>query len=190
MTDHTIPAITPEKIAELRALFAKATGQTNTRPACPKSSDDTILVLAAVNALPALLDLASSALSAQAGRGSEQTAAARDVLAERQRQTRVEGWTAEHDAGHGDGSLATAAAIYADPSLVRFESGKFGTCIIDPWPWRNRHDAGRGFYDERAWWKPSDRRRDLVKAGALILAEIERLDRASPPPPAKGGSEQ
>ena len=33
------------------------------------------------------------------------------------------------------------------------------------WPWVRR------------WWKPTDRRRDLVKAGALILAEIERLDR-------------
>jgi hypothetical protein len=29
------------------------------------------------------------------------------------------------------------------------------------------------------WWKPTNRRRDLVKAGALILAEIERLDRAA-----------
>lgn len=29
----------------------------------------------------------------------------------------------------------------------------------------------------RDWWKPKDRRRNLVKAGALIVAEIERLDR-------------
>jgi len=36
---------------------------------------------------------------------------------------------------------------------------------------------------ERAWWKPTTRRRDLVKAGALILAEIERLDRAAAPQP-------
>jgi hypothetical protein len=35
------------------------------------------------------------------------------------------------------------------------------------WPW------------DRKWWKPTDRRRDLVKAAALILAEIERLDRAT-----------
>ncbi|EBP0408322.1 hypothetical protein JN58_23590 [Salmonella enterica] len=28
------------------------------------------------------------------------------------------------------------------------------------------------------WWKPSSPRGDLVKAGALILAEIERGDRA------------
>ncbi|HCF3475434.1 TPA: hypothetical protein ACHSVP_002604 [Pseudomonas aeruginosa] len=35
------------------------------------------------------------------------------------------------------------------------------------WPW-----------DEQ-WWKPSTARRDLVKACALALAEIERLDRAT-----------
>lgn len=33
------------------------------------------------------------------------------------------------------------------------------------WPW------------SREWWKPKNPRRDLVKAGALIVAEIERLDR-------------
>ena len=32
------------------------------------------------------------------------------------------------------------------------------------------------------WWKPKDPRRDLVRAGALIVAEIERLDRQ----PARG----
>ncbi|MBY5804125.1 hypothetical protein [Rhizobium leguminosarum] len=37
------------------------------------------------------------------------------------------------------------------------------------WPW------------ERRFWKPTERRRDLVKAAALIIAEIERLDRASVP---------
>ncbi|HHW2459226.1 TPA: AAA family ATPase [Pseudomonas aeruginosa] len=35
------------------------------------------------------------------------------------------------------------------------------------WPW-----------DEQ-WWKPTSARRDLVKACALALAEIERLDRAA-----------
>ena len=27
------------------------------------------------------------------------------------------------------------------------------------------------------WWKPKDKRRDLIRAAALIVAEIERLDR-------------
>jgi hypothetical protein len=35
------------------------------------------------------------------------------------------------------------------------------------WPWLSK------------WWKPKDRRRDLVRAAALVIAEIERLDRAS-----------
>lgn len=43
---------------------------------------------------------------------------------------------------------------------------------IEVWPW------------DESWWKPTNRRRDLVKAGALILAEIERLDRAEAPKPA------
>ena len=34
------------------------------------------------------------------------------------------------------------------------------------WPW------------ERDWWKPVDNRRDLVRAGALISAELDRMDRA------------
>lgn len=91
------------------------------------------------------------------------TTAAQDVLAERNRQITAEGWTPEHDDKHDMGSLATAAGCYAMYTLA-YPAG-------DPhpnWPW------------DKAWWKPSqDNRRNLVKAGALILAEIERLDRAA-----------
>lgn len=31
----------------------------------------------------------------------------------------------------------------------------------------------------KSWLKPKDRRRDLIRAAALIIAEIERLDRAA-----------
>jgi hypothetical protein len=90
-----------------------------------------------------------------------QTSAARDVLAERQRQIEAEGWTPEHDDQHTDGSLAIAAACYAIADRDgRAEAPPF-------WPWA------------LDWWKPADDRRMLVKAGALILAEIERLDRAA-----------
>ena len=78
--------------------------------------------------------------------------AARDVIAERERQKSVEGWTPEHDDEHNDEQLALAAACYA-----------LGSPTF--WPWENR------------WWKLKDRRSNLVRAGALILAEIERLDR-------------
>lgn len=86
---------------------------------------------------------------------------ARLIAEERGRQTTVEGWTAEHDNQHTGGELALAAVAYASPNA-------FGMYAHPPamWPW------GRG------WWKPSDDRvRDLVKAGALIAAEIDRLIR-------------
>ena len=83
-----------------------------------------------------------------------------DVAAERRRQIEAEGWTPEHDDEHSVGELAKAAACYA---LV--SAGFNPDATITVWPWH------------RLWWKPSDKRRNLVKAGALILAEIERLDR-------------
>jgi Lar family restriction alleviation protein len=90
--------------------------------------------------------------------------AARDVLDERARQIDEEGWTPEHDDRHAAGTLACAAACY---SFAAFHDSYFrddGSPV--GWPWA------------RQWWKPTNARRDLVKAGALILAEIERLDRA------------
>lgn len=85
------------------------------------------------------------------------------IAAERRRQIDVEGYTPGHDdEDHSTGQLAMAAACYAlhpsedEPS----EPPQF-------WPWGND------------WWKPGDRVRELVKAGALIVAEIERLQRAA-----------
>ncbi|MEZ2410592.1 hypothetical protein AB6806_27725 [Bosea sp. RCC_152_1] len=103
------------------------------------------------------------------------TRAWEDVLAERRRQTASEGWTAEHDDQHSAGELAKAAACYAAGTTFERELSAEErrahrtkqTKTEGLWPW------------DRSWWKPADRRRDLVKAGALILAEIERLDRAA-----------
>lgn len=93
---------------------------------------------------------------------AEQSQAARDVLAERARQINAEGWTPEHDDKHTDSSLAVAAACYA-----LAEPWKPTLLVEALWEWAP------------GWFKPKDPRRNLVKAGALILAEIERLDRAS-----------
>ncbi|MDF2809358.1 MAG: hypothetical protein K0S56_389 [Microvirga sp.] len=98
--------------------------------------------------------------------------AAADVLAERRRQVEVEGWTAEHDDQHRRGQLASAGAAYA-MGVTGVES--FLTRPGQPtervasrfWPWSDD------------WWKPKDRRHNLVRAAALLIAEIERLDRAA-----------
>lgn len=108
----------------------------------------------------------------------EITQAAFDVLVERRRQVEAKGWTPKHDDWHLAGELADAAACYA---VAGGGTVMFGHAVLTfqhaghaVWPWSV--DA----------WRPSTdpdeltaKRRNLVKAGALILAEIERLDRAT-----------
>lgn len=93
--------------------------------------------------------------------------AAADVLIERQRQQSVEGWSTDHDDQHNNEEIAAFAALYAAPASDRNADAGYGLTIGDrlcPEGWHPKF---------------GDRRRELVKAGALILAEIERLDRAS-----------
>ena len=92
--------------------------------------------------------------------------AARDILAERRRQVEAEGWTPEHDDEHTNGAMCMAAVCYAEWDHYEHPKGANTDDLVPiNWPWG------------AAWWKPANRRRNLVKAGALILAEIERLDR-------------
>lgn len=84
------------------------------------------------------------------------------VIAERFRQIEVEGWSIEHDEGHEIGELAFAGGCYA----ISHTSIDGDRCAQPHnWPW------------SRDWWKPQSFRRDLVRAGALIIAEGEKFDR-------------
>lgn len=94
------------------------------------------------------------------------------IREERERQKNVEGWTIEHDDEHKDNQLANAAATYAMDANCRdglmhlvYDCELLG--IPPTWPW------------DKSWFKPTpnDRIRELIKAGALIVAEIERLQR-------------
>lgn len=88
-----------------------------------------------------------------------------EIAAERRRQIEVEGWDTKHDDDFNDsGELAAAAGCYALASCDLMDWMRI--CALDLWPWK------------RDWWKPRGRRRDLIRAAALIVAEIERLDRA------------
>ncbi|MEQ0937047.1 hypothetical protein [Pseudomonas aeruginosa] len=98
--------------------------------------------------------------------GKEVPQAWLDVQAERRRQVEAEGWTPEHDDAHSHGQMARAAACYALAGSSAPNDGTAALLVSLAWPW-----------DEQ-WWKPTTTRRDLVKACALGLAEIERLDRA------------
>lgn len=105
------------------------------------------------------------------------------VLAERHRQVTKENWTEQHDDTHTNGCLAVAAASYA-------LSAASTTQVSESTKLSYVEQARRMFpFDIEDWWKPTPDSpiRDLVKAGALILSEIERMLRAEdlPPPPGK-----
>lgn len=82
------------------------------------------------------------------------------IAEERQRQLDDEGWTAERDARYKDGELIRAALCYADSANPYIK-------YVGPrtWPW---HPS----WDKRS---KHSRKRKLVIAGALIAAELDRL---------------
>lgn len=96
-----------------------------------------------------------------------------DIEIERDRQINRERWTLAHDDTHTRGEMALAAACYAAPRRIFVAEELAGrayetfTAYRDAWPWDDK------------WWKPKDRRRDLIRAATLIVAEIERIDRVA-----------
>lgn len=88
------------------------------------------------------------------------------ITEERQRQVMVKGFTAAHDDLHKNDELAKAAACYAvaGTSAVVMDGPEL---LDDAFPW------------DPQWDKRDDvpRIRALVMAGALIAAEIDRLQR-------------
>lgn len=96
--------------------------------------------------------------------GKEVPQAWLDVQAERRRQVEVEGYHGFRDSHYINYELSKAARAYIEVSWHAL-SGGLSCKKPESWPWMT------GF-------KWADGRTMLVKAGALILAEIERLDRA------------
>lgn len=95
------------------------------------------------------------------------------IADERKRQVESEGFTSKHDDAHKKGQLSRAAACYADIESVqaarpyaRYGIDELRLEVLEMWPW------------DEEWLKPdTDPVRNLVKAGALIAAEIDRLQR-------------
>ncbi len=91
-----------------------------------------------------------------------------DVQAERRRQIAVEGFDTSNDDASA-GQIALAAGCYA------LHAGGIGT----DWPGGIRNGSALFWPWDEEWWKPKSARENLVRAGALVLAEIERLDRSA-----------
>ena len=96
------------------------------------------------------------------------------IAAERMRQIESEGWTPEHDGTHTAGQMTAAARCYAKAAQLQVCNLLMAPRPDFIWPW------------DGEWWKPSpDPIRNLVKAGALIAAEIDRLQRTAALPDSK-----
>lgn len=107
-----------------------------------------------------------------------------ELIAEERARHEGLAWTADHDDEHDDESLAWAATCYSAPKPIQAEvwipagcgcreaacphESPFNTGWRDPWPWGQDEDARPG---------KGSRVRLLVKAGALLCAEIDRLGR-------------
>lgn len=97
-----------------------------------------------------------------------------DVLAERKRQIEKEHYSSEHDDDYKENELPRAAVSYAGHVIARqwtFKDSAPETYqseeAPDLWPW------------DLDFWKPKTPRKDLVRAAALLLAEIDRMDRSA-----------
>ncbi|HGQ7806911.1 TPA: hypothetical protein ACL1ZF_004946 [Pseudomonas aeruginosa] len=126
-----------------------------TEPGCDTAVELAAQTTQAQHCVPELLVRAEDFVS-----GKEVPQAWLDVQAERRRQITAEGWTPEHDDLYCAAELPRAAAAY-----ILNGANDEAPAI---WPFSAK------------WWKPRDARSNYVRASALILAEIERLDRAAP----------
>jgi len=107
------------------------------------------------------------------------------ITKERERHFTEEGWTLEHDDNHTDGSLAMAAVCYAAPEQVFKQDNKNyadkSVIFRDPWPWMG-WDKRKEFSNGNYPIDPSKLNKEqriflLGKAGSLIAAEIDRIQR-------------
>ena len=101
--------------------------------------------------------------------------AAECINTERDRQVDVEKYDLEHDDNHQEGTLWQAAYFYATTAIkppiwpfMYFKKWPWGPEFFKPW----KKDAAGNYTTE------IDKERCLIKAGALIIAEQDRLDRA------------
>jgi hypothetical protein len=96
-----------------------------------------------------------------------------EIFSERLRQITVESHSLEDDDALPHGQLSMAASEYTLAAAEQIEASHFGRAAPD------LTAPGQGWPGADDRWKPKDARRNLIRAAALIVAEVERMDRAS-----------
>lgn len=105
------------------------------------------------------------------------------IAEERERQVSGEGYTHTHDDEHIDRSIAQAARCYVQHYVER-------AWLYDSDLAKDLNLSGASYHEDTTpdewpvgWgdWKPRTPIADLIRAGALIAAEIDRFNRANLP---------
>ena len=126
-------------------------------------------IAAVINAMAPANSPADAALISRILAFQFENVAFADVLRERLQQIHVHGFDADHDLNHGRQVLPMAALTYLEDALTMLTGGQgIAAAGISPeapatWPWRD-------------FFRPADARTNLVKACALLLGAIDRLD--------------
>lgn len=97
----------------------------------------------------------------------------RAIVAERMEQVQKHGYTIERDQAYTPDVLVLAAVSYLNAAVDQLTSTRIDGPHLtqpDPLTWPDSWPS--------AAWRPSTTRDNLVKAAALIWAEIDRLDHA------------
>lgn len=93
------------------------------------------------------------------------------ITEERKRQIEIEGWDKDHDENHTSMCLSTASASYTLDVVARHSD------ISKGWKQLFKEYSARIWPFDIEWFKPTpnDPIKQLTKAGALIAAEIDRI---------------
>lgn len=106
---------------------------------------------------------AGAMLAAHEALGEDETMNGTTLISIERSRHASKGFDAAHDRTHSNSDMAKAAMCYIDEAIYDLHN-RDGCDVPCDWPWEAR------------WWKPSGGKiRNLVKAGALIAAEIDRL---------------
>lgn len=112
------------------------------------------------------------ALCSKDNKGSRMNKYAQLMAEERERQISEEGWSPEHDDEHVNGELANVAACFSATNELylysKHSDGLHNMTACHLYPWEDK------YYKKAS----KNRKQQLIVAGALIIAELERLERA------------
>ena len=103
------------------------------------------------------------------------------IAEERQRQIDVKGYDANHDLHHNFEELTNAAKTYINAAFLTTESKERGYSNEAAISWHEYNEPWEWKYLKLGWpweedsFKPTTPLQDLIKAGALIAAAIDRL---------------